>query len=224
MSKLEKRVIVDVVMIVLALVSVTLLFSEIIFASLSLEQLEIIGIIDLGVAVVFLMDFLISLGMAENKKDFVKKNWWEVLAAVPITSPTTQALRGLNLIRLFPLIRPFRFVRLAVRMKMLVDASKKFTKHAYLIYLGTIVGVVIVLGALGFHFFEASVNPHVHNFGDSVWWAFVTTATIGYGDIYPITLGGRIVAILLILTGISTLGVFIGFVNSVIFRFEGKQN
>jgi voltage-gated potassium channel Kch len=85
--------------------------------------------------------------------------------------------------------------------------SRRGSLGTYLIYLLSVVAAITVSSALGFHQFEAGRNPNVKSFWDSFWWAIVTMTTIGYGDIYPVTTGGRVVAILLMFAGIGTLGV-----------------
>ena len=77
-----------------------------------------------------------------------------------------------------------------------------------------IVVVIALLSAAGFYYFESGrdaagnlVNDKVKTFGDSLWWTMVTMTTIGYGDIYPVTVGGRLVAIFLMFVGIGTLGI-----------------
>jgi hypothetical protein len=67
-------------------------------------------------------------------------------------------------------------------------------------YLATILSVVLLialLGPLGFHSFEYGVNQNVKGFPDSLWWTLVTIRTIGYGDIFPVTAGGRVIALFL---------------------------
>ncbi len=109
-----------------------------------------------------------------------------------------------SLLRLIRVIRLLRLIRFAVRMKVIVSASSKFAEQTYLIYIATLGGIVVLFGALGFHYMEAGVNPNVHGLWDSFWWTIVTITTVGYGDIYPVTTGGRILAILLMLGGITT--------------------
>jgi voltage-gated potassium channel len=70
-------------------------------------------------------------------------------------------------------------------MHRFIKATDTF-KELMLLYLG-----VVVLGALLFSLFEH--KP----LNDSLWWAFVTAVTVGYGDVYPVTLGGRVVAVAL---------------------------
>jgi voltage-gated potassium channel len=53
---------------------------------------------------------------------------------------------------------------------------------------------------------EAGINPNVHSLWDSFWWTIVTITTVGYGDIYPVTTGGRILAIFFMLGGTATVG------------------
>jgi len=89
-----------------------------------------------------------------------------------------------------------------------VDDSNRGSLGTYLLYLFTVISVIILLGAWGFYFFEIHADKTmVHNYGDCLWWAIVTITTIGYGDVYPVTLGGRLIAVFLMFTGISALSV-----------------
>jgi voltage-gated potassium channel Kch len=86
------------------------------------------------------------------------------------------------------------------------DAGSR-SPRAYFLTLFTAVGSVALLGAVGFHAAERGVNLHVRSFADSLWWSMVTMTTIGYGDVYPVTPWGRLIALVLMFLGIGTLGV-----------------
>jgi len=217
MKRNRKVVVNDIVMISLAVLSVLFLFYEVI-VNVSLEQKKYIHYIDITIAAIFLGDFFIHFIKAKDKKFFFKHRWWELLAAIPITTETTQALRAFKIARALPLIEGLRIIRVFVRIKMLMQNSKKLVKYNYLIYIATLVAVVILLGAFWFVFFETGVNPNVTSFGDGIWWAVVTITTVGYGDIHPITTGGRVVAGFLMISGIGVLGAFIAAFNSLIIR------
>ena len=85
---------------------------------------------------------------------------------------------------------------------------------------------MIVIGlsaALAFHFFEYGTNQNVHSLFDSFWWAMVTVSTVGYGDIYPVTTGGRLTAMLLMLIGVGVLGSYVAAITNYVVgnRSEG---
>jgi voltage-gated potassium channel len=216
---MKKRVINDVLMVILALISVFLLIIEVV-SNLNSEQIQLIQYVDITIALIFLADFIYQFYTAKDRVFFLKTSWWEILAAIPITNPTTQILRSIKLARALPLIETFRFVRFATRVKIILEASKKYTRHTYLIYLVTIVGVITLAGAWGFYYFEYPANQSVHNFWDSVYWAITTLTTVGAGDIYATTTGGRIITILLIFSGVGTLGALIATIDSYVIRHE----
>ena len=78
-------------------------------------------------------------------------------------------------------------------------------RHALLLKILLLLGLVTLFGALGFSYFEAATPHGPRTAWDSVWLVLVTMATVGYGDFYPTTVGGRLLAIVLMLIGIGTL-------------------
>lgn len=218
----EKSVIGDAIMIFLSLVSVSLLFFEIL-AEHTPQQSHALGIADVCIASVFLFEFCVRFIRAPSRAIFLRRHWWELLASIPFNSEATQALRGLNLLRIFRLIRLLRLIRFLVRLKIILNASTRFAQQTYLIYICTLAGIVVMAGALGFHYMESGVNPNVHGFWDSFWWTIVTVTTVGYGDIYPVTTGGRIIAIFLMLGGIATLSAVTAVIAAYLVRQKNSE-
>lgn len=70
--------------------------------------------------------------------------------------------------------------------------------------------VILLIGAIGLMFFEEKIDSVV----DALWWAIVTTTTVGYGDIYPVSAVGRVIGVFLMIFGIGTLGVFTASISS----------
>ncbi len=201
----------DIIMVSLAIVSIVLLIYDVVSHQTSQEKVFFRNL-DIAIGCIFLCEFTIHFIRAKEKHHFFSKRWWELLAAVPIIAP----LRLANVVRILPVMQSFRFIRFAYRTRMLFEASHWYSKHTYLIYIVTIVISIMLLGAFGFYTFEYGHNPNVHTFFDSIWWAIVTMTTIGYGDIYPMTTGGRVVAILLIFSGIGAFGALIGFIDQYV--------
>src|SRR5215831_11169135 len=73
-------------------------------------------------------------------------------------------------------------------------------------------------------FEENAKNSNIHNFGDALWWAIVTVTTVGYGDRYPVSAGGRGVAVVLMLIGIGLIGVLTATVASYFVEEKTSQD
>lgn len=214
-SLINRSVRKDIFMALLAMGSIFLLVIEVVIG-LAEGEVLFVHYIDLSIAFIFFVEFVYHFIVASNKIHFLKYHWWELLAAIPLTTPTTQAFRGFRLIRVIPLIEGIRIIRFLIRLKILAGLSRRYTQQVYLMYVAMVIGFIVLSGAFAFHYFESPVNPNVKTAFDSFWWAVVTVATVGYGDIYPITMGGRIIAILLILSGVCVLGIFLTVINSYV--------
>ena len=79
---------------------------------------------------------------------------------------------------------------------------------------------VLLSSATAFYFFEKSTNPQVHDFWDALWWALITMTTVGYGDIIPTTVFGRVIAIGLIFIGSVLFLSFIALLSSAFIELE----
>lgn len=138
----------------------------------------------------FLIDYIVRLATAtERKKWFWRHSYELIILALPL-------LRPLRLLRLLSLVNVFhRSAGSALRGKVVIFA-------------GIFSVLLVYCGALAV--FEAerdAPDAVIRSFGDSIWWAVVTITTVGYGDMYPVTAVGKIIAILLIISGIAVIGI-----------------
>jgi voltage-gated potassium channel len=106
-----------------------------------------------------------------------------------------------------PLLRPLRLLRLVV----LIGVIQKAVGHAIRgkVVLYTISGAILLVYVASLAVLQAergTPGAHIVNFGDAVWWAVTTITTVGYGDMYPVTTTGRVIAALLMIGGISLVG------------------
>lgn len=83
--------------------------------------------------------------------------------------------------------------------------------------------LVLLLSSLGVLLFEYRANQSFGNLGDAMWWTLVTAATVGYGDKVPLTTGGRLVGILVMLFGIGLLGMITGRIASWLVEWKIKE-
>lgn len=84
--------------------------------------------------------------------------------------------------------------------------------------------IIYFYGTLGIYNFEEGINKNISTFGDTMWMAFTTLTTVGYGDCYPITPGGRILCALLVLTGMGLFSLFTAEFAAYILKTVGKIN
>ncbi|WP_223694764.1 potassium channel family protein [Leifsonia poae] len=152
---------------------------------LSALLLAVLGI----VWIVFAADYVTRLVLSENKWAFVSHNLID-LASV-----------------LLPLARPFRMLKDLSRIPVLRGNSGTHLRRRVLIVAASFVVMFIYVISLAVYSVERNA-PHasITSFGDSVWWACVTMATVGYGDYYPVTVPGRMFAVVLMIGGVGIVG------------------
>jgi voltage-gated potassium channel len=196
---LENSIVDDIIIIFLAVFSVGLLIVEA-SAPLNSGRTHIYDLIDLSIALIFLLEWVYRLVVSKNKKQYAISNSWELLACIPLTGNFAQALRALRILRVI------RIIRLAARLKRISEFSKTLSKHAYALEILIVFLAITFVASMLFDTFERGINPHVHSIWDSFWWGMSTATTVAYGDIAPVTTGGRIVALFLALFGLGTLG------------------
>ncbi len=164
--------------------------------------------IDWVVCGIFFFDFIYRFIRADNKLDFMKWGWIDLLASIPTVDP----LRGLRLIRilkLFKVVRSFKAVKILLR-HILRDPTKSAVYSVLSVSL-----LMVFFGSIAVLVFEAPFSEsNIRNAEDAVWWSFVTITTVGYGDYYPVSWEGRMVAAVLMTTGVGLFGTFTGLIAS----------
>jgi voltage-gated potassium channel len=91
----------------------------------------------------------------------------------------------------------------------------RFIRKGSLIRLILLTLIIIIFGSLGMYIVEIGKNNNVDSLGDAFWWGIVTIATVGYGDIYPVTVTGRIIGAVMMIFGVGFLGMFTATIASV---------
>ena len=209
-ARLAGRVVyLEIVVLFLSIFSLLALIGEV-FLPLAPAQRELLQDIDTIICLVFLFDFFVHLWLAPSKKAFWKWGWVDLLSSIP-------AIEWLRWGRIFRVIRIIRALRSfnEVREHLSLDRAKgTFGVVTLISILATIFATLAVL------VFENTPDANIRTPGDALWWAFATITTIGYGDRFPVTLAGRIVAVVLVVCGLSVFGTFTAFIASF---FVGKE-
>ena len=121
-------------------------------------------------------------------------------------------LRGLRALRLLRLLRSNRLFRYRNPFAIVLQA---FEENGVLFVLAfAVLGTATLLGGLSMYLVEVRDNPDIVTFTDGLWWALVTTTTVGFGDIAPVTGLGRLIGAVMMVAGMFTLALFAGIVGS----------
>jgi voltage-gated potassium channel len=107
-----------------------------------------------------------------------------------------------------PLLRPLRLLRLIVLITVLQKAVGDAFRGRIVVY--TVSGVLLLIYTASLAVFDKERYQHgatINSFGKALWWSITTVTTVGYGDVYPVTNTGRVIAVLLMIGGISLVGV-----------------
>ena len=157
--------------------------------------------------VFFLIDFAMHMIAEPVKRDYFigQKGYFDLLGSVPSFgfSQYTAILRIFRLSRLF---RLRRFLNPKNRQLLKNEILNNRGSYAALITV-ILAMLVITTASIVVLFFESrSPDANITAGGDSVWWSIVTITTVGYGDRYPVTAGGRITAMFVMFSGVGIIG------------------
>ena len=121
--------------------------------------------------------------------------------------------RFLRILRLFRLTRIFKLGRDSSSLKLFTKAlSSVKNELRFTLFLSTL---MILFSASAIYYLENEAQPEkFSSISESIWWATVSLATVGYGDVYPVTIGGKIFASLISLIGIGIVAIPTGIISA----------
>jgi voltage-gated potassium channel len=137
----------------------------------------------------FAADLLIRLRLADDRRAYAVRHWYDVaLVALPV-------------------LRPLRLLRLLTLVRILDRSASSSLAGRVLVYVTGVSGLAVGLAALAVLDAERGTkDANITTFGDALWWASTTVTTVGYGDRFPVTGEGRLVAVVLMVLGIGLVG------------------
>lgn len=181
--------------------------------------------IELLTVVIFTAEYALRIVVAENKLRFLFSFYGliDLLAILPFYLGLGIDLRSIRAFRLLRLFRAFKMVRYS-------RAIRRFHR-AFLIAREELVLFIVValmmlfFSAVGIYYFENPAQPEVFaSVFHSLWWSVATLTTVGYGDIYPVTAGGKIFTFVVLLVGLGIVSVPAGLVASALSKARAMED
>lgn len=137
----------------------------------------------------FIIDYVVRFTFHQDKVKFLRSSVIEIIAL------------------LVPAFRFLRVLRVVTAVGILTRVVQSLQARVNL-YIAIVFPMLVFAGSLGVYEAEVgAAGSNIHSFEDAIWWAAVTVFTVGYGDLYPVTIEGRFIAIILMMGGVALLSV-----------------
>lgn len=166
----------------------------------------LVAFVDAALTIIFLADFVYRLTTAPTKRWYLRHGGiFDLLGCIP----------GLRIFRLFRIVRAVRIVRRLGGPRVFGELRAGLASGT--LYLVVFLGLLTleVTGLLQLRFEENETGANITTAGDALWWGYVTATTVGYGDQFPVTTGGRIVGVLMLTVGVALFATFSGFLANL---------
>lgn len=150
----------------------------------------LLQVVDYATWAVFALDYLVRVFLARNRRRYFVRHVFDLLIVV------------------LPLLEPLRLLRLFVLLRFIERRAASSLQGRVAAYVGVSTVLLLYTGALAEFAAERDVpGANINDFGTALWWALTTITTVGYGDHYPVSMEGRLVAAVLMIAGVALIGV-----------------
>jgi len=174
---------------------------------------------------IFSIEYIARLYVAEKKLSFVFSFFGliDLIAILPFYLALGLDLRSVRVFRLLRLFRIFKLLRYS-------DAINRFHRALViakeeLILFSCVTLIMVYMSAVGIYYFENVAQPETfQSIFHSLWWAVATLTTVGYGEIYPITIGGKVFTFIVLMIGLGIVAVPTGLVSSALSQVRAEDN
>ena len=166
---------------------------------------------------IFTLEYLLRLIVSDRKLQFIFSFYGviDLLAILPFYITRSVDLRSIRILRLFRLIRTLKLLRFSEAVQRFRKAFE-IVKEELILFLFA-AALLLFITAVGIYYFENSAQPeHFKSVFHSMWWAIITLTTVGYGDFYPVTTGGKIFTSLILIIGLGIIAVPTGLIASAL--------
>ena len=211
---------------VLALIIISLVtFSFETLPDLSPDAASILRWVELVTVLLFTAEYILRIAVADHRWRFARSFFGLVDLAAILPFYLSLGAIDLRSVRVFRLLRLLRILKLARygRVVRRLHRAVVLMREELILFLNVAL-ILIYLAAVGIYYFERDSQPEQFaSVFHSLWWAFVTLTTVGYGDVYPITLGGRIFTAVVLFVGLGLVAAPTGLFASALAQARKEE-
>ncbi|MBS3739136.1 ion transporter [Mesohalobacter halotolerans] len=167
--------------------------------------------------VIFSIEYILRIYVADKPLKYIFSFYGiiDLMAILPFYIKTFLDLRALRVFRIFRIFRIFKLVRYNKALRRFHIAFNLIKEELVLFLMLT--SIFLFIASAGIYYFEHKAQPeYFSSVVDSGWWAAVTLTTVGYGDVYPITAGGKIFTLFILLLGVGIITIPAGLIASAL--------
>lgn len=184
---------------------------------------DVLNVVEVSSILFFAAEYGIRIFAAKKKTEYLLSFWGVVdfVAIIPTIMFAAIDLRALRALRLLRLVRILKLGRYSRAMQRLAQAAAT-VRDEFLCFL-FLAAIVFFLAASGIYYFENDAQPDVFSsIPAAMWWAVATLTTVGYGDIYPVTLGGKLFTAVILMIGLGLVAIPAGLIAAALHDTGGK--
>ena len=216
----------DSVIIVIIIGSLVMIAVETV-PTLSPEARYWLHIAETVITLIFVTEYALRILTSPKKKEYIFSFYGivDVLAIAPFflfflpLGNEVLAVRAVRILRIFRVVKLTRYADAMFRLGRALRASQQ---EAELFVVAT--AILLFLASVGIYYFEHEAQPEsFSSIPDSLWWAVATLTTVGYGDVYPITIGGKIFTFLILMCGLGVIAVPAGLIASALTEIRDED-
>jgi len=192
---------------------------------ISAENRSFLTIVERILVGIFTVEYLLRIYVADKKSRFIFSFFGliDLIAILPFYLSIGLDLRSIRVFRLLRLFRLFKLLRYNQAIKRFHRALMIAKEE--LILFSCVAAIMLYLSAVGIYYFENVAQPEsFKSIFHSLWWAVATLTTVGYGEVYPITIGGKVFTFFVLMLGLGVVAVPTGLVSSALSQAREEEN
>lgn len=196
----------NLAVVIFSIVAIIALIADTFF-QLPSEVRLLVEYVDFIISIFFLFEFSYRLYHAPNRWEFLKWGWIDFISSIPM-------IGYLRAGRIFRLIRLFRIIKSIKSLGLLYNDlfENRIKNFAYTIFILAL--LLLVFSSISILIFETAPNSNIKTAEDAIWWSYCTITTVGYGDKYPVTMEGKIIAMILMTFGVGIFSTMTAYISS----------